>query len=437
MEGGEYIEIAGGSITEIVEEDYNIYAGGHIINTAAKSIIETGENKGVVFGKPLNAPLIELRAKCIVQFRPHNNWKGDFGFDWMRFGDTSLQQDNWYKNIIGKNRDAVGRISESTNYGQNLVPGLDEYEKLLKQFLVMKINWKNDFYIVPWLTLFKNKTAILSLKIEIEEPPKKLKFKYDEKLFELNHIEIANKGKGKRTLPDFLKIKCIGTFNEDQFIDVMADDELAGRIKIHKNGKVDMKKVHIVLAKVRTNASGTMGGETGNVTGEIDKLKKYLGQALITPQVVIDNSVNLSTDSIFTATFLRAGVITYGQDIYHHGTLHNYMLTHYGLTNKYPDHFIIYVFDLPGISGNISVGGEVFDIPSNNAMVFSIATRRTTALVHEFLHGLGLHHTFGNQSTFTFTKGKTENIMDYLEIRCAIWKWQWDVIRKNKIVTIE
>ena len=47
MEGGEYIEIAGGSITEIVEEDYNIYAGGHIINTASKCIFETGENKDV------------------------------------------------------------------------------------------------------------------------------------------------------------------------------------------------------------------------------------------------------------------------------------------------------------------------------------------------------------------------------------------------------
>lgn len=55
-EGGEYTEIAGGSITEVVADNYDIYAGRHIVNTAAKSVIESGKNKGVRFGAPKSPP---------------------------------------------------------------------------------------------------------------------------------------------------------------------------------------------------------------------------------------------------------------------------------------------------------------------------------------------------------------------------------------------
>ena len=56
MADGEYTEIAGGYISEVVEDDYNIYAGRHIINTASKSVIECGANKGVKFGTPATPP---------------------------------------------------------------------------------------------------------------------------------------------------------------------------------------------------------------------------------------------------------------------------------------------------------------------------------------------------------------------------------------------
>ncbi len=56
MAGGNYSETAGGSITETVDGDYNIYAGRHIINTAGKSVLESGANKGVKFGAPKSPP---------------------------------------------------------------------------------------------------------------------------------------------------------------------------------------------------------------------------------------------------------------------------------------------------------------------------------------------------------------------------------------------
>jgi predicted chitinase len=71
-EGGEYIEIAGGSITEVVDNQYNIYAGGNIVNTAAKSVIEKGENKGVTFGSPAQPPKDEQATcdECAKDFTP-------------------------------------------------------------------------------------------------------------------------------------------------------------------------------------------------------------------------------------------------------------------------------------------------------------------------------------------------------------------------------
>lgn len=56
---GNYIEIAGGKITEKYQEDYNIYTGGHIKMEAAKSINQTGKDKGISFNKPEQPPVKE------------------------------------------------------------------------------------------------------------------------------------------------------------------------------------------------------------------------------------------------------------------------------------------------------------------------------------------------------------------------------------------
>lgn len=374
----------------------------------------------------------EIEAKCMVQFRPHNNWSGEFGFDWMRTGDTGRNPGDKYayKDIIGKNRDLLGNISNK-NYGQNIVPDIKEYYKLLKQYMILSVPFTNDFYIVPWLSLFKNKTAKLSLKLYIEDSPKKLEFKYDRSLFMLNKTKIENTAKGKHTLSDYLTIKCIKTFNNDQFIDVYADDKLAGRLKIHKNGKVDRRKVDIVLAPVITKVTSL--GEVGNITGEKQKFEKYLGQALITPNIIIDKSIDLTNDITFIKNFIKNGQIANIFNNKGEGLLHMHMMNNYNLHVKYPDAFVIYIFEL----SYPNAGGIAFNIPSNNALVFEHKTRNYTCLVHEFLHGMGLYHTFDNDSTFTFIPDTTENIVDYSSNRYATWKWQWDIIRENSIMKKE
>ncbi|WP_411812201.1 hypothetical protein ACLB9Y_03070 [Chryseobacterium scophthalmum] len=422
--------IVRGKITEVVEKDYDIFSESNIVDNAADMVTDKGGNKGVTYNNPSRPSAGEIRAKVMVEFRPHNNWTGSFGFDWIRFGDTGLSGDVFYKSIVGKNRDAAGNISQRTNYGSNIVADESEYRDLLKKYTLMKVNFTNDFYVIPWLSLYKGKTAKLSLKINIKEPPKKIEFKYDTNLFKLNRTEISQKSKGKHTLADYLQITCINTFNQDKFVEVLADGEIVGKLKVHKNGKVDRKKLDVLLVPVKTNIK-LPGGETGNVTDENNKLKKYLGQALITPNVKISGNLDITNNATFRQRFVRRNQIVYsGHD------LHDYMLTTYNFRRHFPNHFIIYVFDVRALSGGFSAGGEAYDINSDNALVFEYASRKTTCLVHELLHALGLYHTFDNDSLFTFPK-VTENIMDYTNPRYATFKWQWDIIRKNTLVKPE
>lgn len=113
--------IVKGKITEIVGKDYNFFSAGNIVDNAAGVVAEKGVAKGVSYGNPSNPPGSEITASLTVEFRPHNNWTGEFSFDWIRLGDTGLSGDTFYKNIVGKNRDAAGNISQTTNYGKNIV----------------------------------------------------------------------------------------------------------------------------------------------------------------------------------------------------------------------------------------------------------------------------------------------------------------------------
>ena len=40
--------------------------------------------------------------KVLVSFRPNDNWKGEFGFDWIRKDDTSLFKDEKFEEIVSK-----------------------------------------------------------------------------------------------------------------------------------------------------------------------------------------------------------------------------------------------------------------------------------------------------------------------------------------------
>ena len=113
--------IVKGTYTKISHEGHSMYSNANIITNAGAAITETGEKDGVSYGDPKNPPAGEIKAKCIVMFRPHANWSGEFGFDWLRAGDTGTKGDTWYRNIVGKYRNSSTNALQQIYYGLSLI----------------------------------------------------------------------------------------------------------------------------------------------------------------------------------------------------------------------------------------------------------------------------------------------------------------------------
>lgn len=91
-----------GYYTKISHEGHSMYSNENIITTAGKGITETGVNNGVSYGGAQTPPVIKEEAKCIVHFRPKENWRGEFAFDWFREGNSTLLDDVDFNEIVGK-----------------------------------------------------------------------------------------------------------------------------------------------------------------------------------------------------------------------------------------------------------------------------------------------------------------------------------------------
>ncbi len=174
------IRIVGGKIIKTTKGNHNIYSEGSIVQNARGTISEIGEEKGVSFGKTKKAPKPEKIAKCVVEFRPTKDWKGEFGFDWSRKADRKLAKNGTdinYKGIIGK----YGAIY-ATESGAVFTSKNASYIKHLAEYTSFFAH-KTD-YRVPHMTLMKDKTAILDVITNVEEEPDQLYYVY-EKSFEV------------------------------------------------------------------------------------------------------------------------------------------------------------------------------------------------------------------------------------------------------------
>ncbi|MGY0040471.1 hypothetical protein [Pedobacter sp. NJ-S-72] len=79
-------------------------ADGGDMNLSALGVVSQKGDAGVdlLIGQVPDKPAIETKSKCIAQFRPNSSWKGKFGFDWYRIGDTNLDGDVLFDDLIGQ-----------------------------------------------------------------------------------------------------------------------------------------------------------------------------------------------------------------------------------------------------------------------------------------------------------------------------------------------
>jgi len=449
--------IVKGRIFESVEKDYNIYSESNITYNAAERYEEVGNTQGVHYHNPSKPSAGEIKAKCIVKFRPHDKYKLNpgFGFDWLREGDSGQQGDNWFSNVMGKyyETDNVTVFKNGNSWNTNFHKDPNMYDKKLKSYRNLSIAWKKIkkttyLYPIPVLTLLKGRSALLNLKIEIKEKPKKLtlefKDKESEKYLSLNLKEIGDVKIGKYDKFNYLKITCTEEFSKEQVLYVKADGEICGALQIHPNSKAYLKNISAIFISVKTDINATI--KVGKPkAGSQQYFTECLNQALVIPSIHNNFSIDC-TGNIFYSSFRNKFCKKIGGKFYisESNGLKEYLeekfKDKYG--NKYDSYFKVFFIDdiypswkagsISGYTNGFSYFNTTFTVQFN--------THSKETVAHELMHALGLAHTFdGNPpAKFTYEAYKTNNLMDYCHHkgipRMSVFKWQWKVLNSKIIL---
>lgn len=468
-----YKSIVGGKLIVNAKGDIRSYAKENIEIISEKSIKVTGAEKGVTSGKP-KMVAIYVNEKCLVHFRPKDNWNGEnYGFDWVRTGDTKIKGDTNYKQIIGK----YGAVYASR--GGVLTQSNDEFRKLMSKFnphtffIKDKSGKKKGVnYCVPWLCLypesivkqvkqkdgtlkptevksgFKNTTATLKTIVVIDKKPEKLELDYDTKLFKIVNPAFPL-SVGKHEIE--MSITCLKEFSSNQSIKVVAtykeasgklEKSLAGKINVIKNK--DRYKVDVLFINVWTNINNASKPNKGVTINRDKELRKYLNQGLVNPifeKVNLDLSVDIDPitkkvtnrkTNFNNISHAIGGIkpkIPDGatDDIYKFLNTELYKTYSY---KKYQNHFKVYFIN-ESAGGLYGIGRSINEADDfRTILVYAIGFADST-VAHETLHSMGLYHTFDNNSDFTFEIFKTDNIMDYSDTATpaipviSLYHWQW------------
>jgi len=406
--------------------------------------------------------------QIVVDFRPEDKYKGEYGFDYLRDKQGGKKDRVTYKKIMGTNKDNSSGENVFTKYPTDAKFNdlkKTHYPLTDKDGNTIKLDWYKDFegnqleYTQSHLTIYPEKSVILSLQLETLENPKELTFKYDKNYFTLNKQTIPAQSKGKKRLKDFLTITCNKEFTKDQLIKVMYKDRLLGQLNVLKNDKANRKKVKVVFVKVESELSlgNKLYGKTSlSGKSEKDMLERLLKQAYIKLELDeiefslldIDPSTNKPKYPDFNTDYTLKDVRPNknNQKIinkFKKGTktqINVFMEEAFNKAHpKYKDYYKVFFFgDIGGrkdaIKQIVQLGGFAKKIKSKSVSVFK--ERKSTDVTHEVLHAIGLYHSFKNND-YDFKKGATKNIMDYASNKNHTWYWQWKKLWANKQILKE
>ncbi|KQR94377.1 hypothetical protein ASG01_00365 [Chryseobacterium sp. Leaf180] len=457
------IRIVKGKIYEKVGGDLKYYSEADITEIASETYAEQSGKEISHTGNPSKPTAGEIKAKCLVMFRPHDLYKDkpDFGFDWLRSGDSGQKGDNWFGEIMGLHYEEASCITPykdtnawSRNGKQNpdgyFKKDLAMYDKKLKSYKSFTISWKKInkkpyLYPIPTLTLLKGKSALFNLKIEIQEKPKKLTFEFKDKKAEdylsLNIKEIGDVRKGKYDKYNYFKITCKKSFDQEQFLYVKADGEICGAIRIHPNSSAFLKNINVVFLNVSTDISGVI--KTGRpVAGGKEFFINCCNQALLIPNIIEEKTPLDCTGNIFfnkfKSKFTGPSVLQNGkpgQKVTSSDGMKDYLegklKDQFG--DKYKGYFVLYFIGEESKWNGFSNYGWTTCV--------QFATHNKATIAHETIHALHLPHTFASVDQdkavrkYTYKAKNTNNLMDYSHLagieRFCLFIWQWNVLNKR------
>ena len=398
-----------------------------------------------VYDRSAKIPLRKTGAKVIVEFRTSGSYQGEYGFDWIRMGDSGRLGDTWYAKIMGNeftsDRDLIVDKTKRVydNYASHLFR--------TKRFVIpWKTYGKHPFmYVVPLMTLRKGASAKLSLKVEVREPAVKIEYKCQTSgIFRLSKTSIPELGKGKHTLPDELMITCLKEFSMDQEINVYAYDanntkHLAGKLIVKANDKKHQRTINVAIVCVMLKENE----KEFNKSSSKAKLKKIFGQAYV--------NLNIRTIYLNIAQTLKKKNANKYFTI--NGWLHSRYIDNRELfsflnaefSKIHPNlggFFKLYYINRKCIddeyNGEKKLYGMAREFFSHEVLILLRGLKDNTA-AHELLHSIGLPHSFSylnaEYSHVAFKEYSTDNIMDYSDFKgipvIATWEFQWKAIQKN------
>ena len=322
------------------------------------------------FGTPHRTPpKPEIAAKCLVHFRPKNDWLGEeYGFDWMRDDDTNLITgstsffgDTKYEGIVAKQyKEAAftNLVTDINQYNGFYKKSPTLYSSLKSEYTPNIIPWKvkkdaagadlrdragvtiKEDYFCPWLSLFPkeiektiaatqghpahkvkeasnfaNTIAKLSFILDVEEEADTLKFEANPNFtITPQEITITGKARGKHAFVNAVTIECLKEFTTDQIIVIKAVKKgvapAADEVKIA--GKLNVWANHKPRRKTAKVvlveiATPEIVATKGPRTGNSAGQKELFERYL--RQALIDTTVDTIVLNVTTDTKLQTGGI--------------------------------------------------------------------------------------------------------------------------------
>jgi len=349
-----------------------------------------------------------IGKRYVLHFRSTKNYTGDFGFDWLRIGDTK----RWY----------------DKKYTKFLVDA-DDYDAIKKQYeKEPKLKENNqDLYYMPKLTIYPNTTVSLSLIVN--------KNLSDELLKKVEFTSSSDKIKIELTSTKEISVKCSGEFSSDAVIEAKLDNKLIGKMQILANAVRHDLDILLIQVEMTLNKKSKKVFRSEN---DLQIIRNPLKQAYITANIIEFDGMFQVNKEMIEDRFLRKKLIL-KKTIY---SLNPYMDLNdclEPLFNKaYPKYEnTIKVFYLgesktikirdKGKIKKLKINGESRDVNSTSIVIYKGGNNIAH---HEVFHALGLYHTFDKKSTYPLKKQNTQNIMDYARKKTYSWVWQWEILQK-------
>lgn len=419
-----------------------------------------------------------IDSRCIVDFRPNDDWKGEYGFDWFRRGDANEDINGTvtasrYTDIVGKYDPQDPDYGDSAGTLKHTIGNINYINKLANEeypmFRVMGFSERT--YLAPYISLYYMSTQNWEEGKEGQKRrlPNAMLYQKDGKYYQHDFC------KSEATIKAIIDAKNIEKieFTCDKSLTVspnvltgIADGKTVKTINIrhnyafgeghqaikafayHKDGvtKTFAGQINVVRCEPKTvdicfvdvlikiNKSISFGIPDNNFRDTQEKnLKRFFSQAHIIPNITT-RALTLEQNTIADHLTTRRGrtvILKYTLDNkfeYIGDKLEQWFNQEYpNLANTYKI-FFLGESGMRVTNGNdVYLGGHANGIPSKGLVIYK--NPEESVVCHEILHCYGLYHSFSNSSKHTFEKKKTSNIMDYSINTISLWRWQWNVIR--------